>query len=49
MALPLGVSLLRPLVALNLWTFGMEAWMYAYRIPAIHKHNLKVCFFSFNT
>ena len=34
----LGASLLRPVIALNLWTFTMEAWMYATRIPAINKH-----------
>jgi len=28
--------LLRPIIALNLWTFFMEAWMYLTRIPALN-------------
>lgn len=32
-----GSGLLRPVIALNLWTFSMEAWMYALRIPALQK------------
>ncbi|KAF2095709.1 hypothetical protein NA57DRAFT_79420 [Rhizodiscina lignyota] len=34
----LGASLLRPVIALNIWTFSMEAWMYATRIPGISKY-----------
>lgn len=29
--------LLQPVIALNLWTFFMEAWMYATRIPALNR------------
>jgi len=29
--------LLQPIIALNLWTFFMEAWMYATRIPALQR------------
>ena len=28
-------GLIAPVVALNLWTFVMEIWMYATRIPAV--------------
>ncbi|TKA67790.1 hypothetical protein B0A49_06505 [Cryomyces minteri] len=35
-------SLLAPVVALNIWTFVMEGWMYATRLPAVSKYNLKV-------
>jgi len=40
--MPLTASqpLLGPLVALNLWTFGMEAWMYALRLPAMSKYGV---------
>ncbi|KAK5138754.1 hypothetical protein LTR04_004232 [Oleoguttula sp. CCFEE 6159] len=34
--------LLAPVVALNIWTFVMEGWMYATRIPAVSKYNVKV-------
>lgn len=30
-------SMLQPVVALVLWTFVMEAWLYATRIPALRK------------
>ena len=30
-------SILQPVVALVLWTFVMEAWLYATRIPALRK------------
>lgn len=29
--------LLQPIIALNLWTFFMEAWMYATRLPALQR------------
>lgn len=35
-----SASLLRPVLALNIWTFGMEAWMYATRLPAISKYKV---------
>ncbi|GIZ43762.1 hypothetical protein CKM354_000697700 [Cercospora kikuchii] len=34
--------LIKPLVTLAGWTFVMEAWMYATRIPAISKYNVSV-------
>ncbi|KAE8378036.1 hypothetical protein BDV26DRAFT_292638 [Aspergillus bertholletiae] len=34
-------GLLAPVVALNIWTFVMEAWMYKTRIPVFSKLNLK--------
>ncbi|RDI83601.1 KRR1 small subunit processome component [Venturia inaequalis] len=34
----ISTGLLAPVVALNIWTFGMEAWMYATRIPAAEKY-----------
>lgn len=41
MALNLGRSpLLRPVAAMAGWTFIMEAWMYATRIPALSKYNV---------
>ncbi|QIW94994.1 hypothetical protein AMS68_000512 [Peltaster fructicola] len=43
--LPLGVAsqpLLGPLVALNVWTFFMEGWLYATRIPAFEKYKVKI-------
>jgi hypothetical protein len=42
--IPTGIStgLLAPVIALNIWTFSMEAWMYATRIPAISKYNVNV-------
>ncbi|KAK4940299.1 hypothetical protein LTR66_001530 [Elasticomyces elasticus] len=35
-----GLSLLRPVIALNFWTFAMEAWMYATRIPAVSRYKV---------
>ncbi|KAK4999283.1 hypothetical protein LTR66_001647 [Elasticomyces elasticus] len=35
-----SLSLLRPVIALNFWTFAMEAWMYATRIPAVSKYKV---------
>lgn len=32
--------LLGPLVGLVSWTFAMEAWMYAYRIPDLSKYDV---------
>ena len=32
-------KLLGPVIGLNLWTFFMEGWMYATRIPAAYKYN----------
>jgi hypothetical protein len=42
--IPVGIStgLLAPVVALNIWTFTMEAWMYATRIPAITKYKIPI-------
>lgn len=37
-----SLALLRPPVVLALWTFAMEAWMYATRIPAVSKYNAPV-------
>ena len=37
-----SAMLLRPVVALNPWTFGMEVWMYATRIPAIAQMNPQI-------
>ncbi|KAB8224364.1 fungal-specific transcription factor domain-containing protein [Aspergillus novoparasiticus] len=34
-------ALLAPVVALNIWTFVMEAWMYKTRIPIYSKMNIK--------
>lgn len=28
-------GLLAPVFALNIWTFGVEAWMYVTRIPVV--------------
>jgi hypothetical protein len=33
-----ATALLAPILALNGWTFTMEAWMYATRIPAVLKY-----------
>ncbi|KAK5711842.1 hypothetical protein LTR17_018210 [Elasticomyces elasticus] len=41
-ALALAHPLLRPLVGLATWTFVMEAWMYAYRIPALSKYKVDI-------
>lgn len=38
----LHASLLRPVVALALWTFVMWTWMYATRIPAIFAARMKL-------
>jgi len=41
MALALDrAPLLRPVAAMAGWTFAMEAWMYATRIPAISKYKV---------
>lgn len=41
MALQVGRSpLLRPVAALAGWTFVMEAWMYATRLPAMEKYGV---------
>jgi hypothetical protein len=32
--------ILAPVIALVLWTFVMEVWLYATRIPAVIKHNV---------
>jgi hypothetical protein len=34
----ISTELLAPIVALNIWTFGMEVWMYSTRIPAVRKY-----------
>jgi hypothetical protein len=39
---PSSLALLGPAIGLNLWTFVMEVWMYATRIPAIHKFNVPI-------
>lgn len=42
MALQIGRSpLLRPVAALAGWTFVMEAWMYATRLPAMSKYGVE--------
>jgi hypothetical protein len=38
----ISTGLLGPVVALNIWTFTMEAWMYATRIAAISKYNVQL-------
>jgi len=38
----ISTGLLAPVVALNIWTFTMEAWMYATRIPAVSKYKADV-------
>lgn len=38
----INTALLRPVIALNIWTFVMEAWMYATRIPAINNNKIKL-------
>lgn len=37
-----SLELLRPVVALVVWTFVMWAWMYATRIPAILRSGMKL-------
>ncbi|KAF2755547.1 hypothetical protein EJ05DRAFT_478530 [Pseudovirgaria hyperparasitica] len=39
--MPTYIAMLGPVIGLNLWTFGMEAWMYALRLPAIGNSGLK--------
>ncbi|KAF2430901.1 hypothetical protein EJ08DRAFT_649241 [Tothia fuscella] len=43
-AIPVGISsgLLSPVIALNIWTFVMEIWMYAVRIPAVTKYKVPI-------
>jgi len=43
-SLPTTVApgLLAPVIALNIWTFGMEIWMYMTRIPAITKYKVPI-------
>jgi hypothetical protein len=38
----ISTSLLAPVIALNVWTFTMESWMYATRIPAVTKYKVKL-------
>jgi hypothetical protein len=38
--LNLSNPILAPVIALVLWTFVMEVWLYATRIPAVKKHNV---------
>jgi hypothetical protein len=38
----MSAAILRPLVALVLWTFVMWAWMYATRIPAIRRARMRL-------
>lgn len=35
-----NATLLQPVIALNIWTFAMEGWMYATRLPALSKYNV---------
>lgn len=42
MSTSLHLPLLLPAVALAFWTFVMWAWMYATRIPAIRRANMKL-------
>lgn len=37
----LAAPLLGPLITLNLWTFLMEAWLYAERLPAMTKYGVQ--------
>ncbi len=37
-----SLELLRPVVALVVWTFVMWGWMYATRIPAIHRSRMRL-------
>ncbi|HEY0132445.1 MAG TPA: MAPEG family protein [Nannocystis sp.] len=37
-----SLELLRPVVALVVWTFVMWGWMYATRIPAIHRSGMRL-------
>ncbi|EME86480.1 uncharacterized protein MYCFIDRAFT_43180 [Pseudocercospora fijiensis CIRAD86] len=39
---PLNTALVGPVIALALWTFFMELWMYSYRIPDLEKYKVKV-------
>lgn len=36
------VALLRPVIALVLWTFVMWTWMYATRLPAVRRAGMKL-------
>jgi len=38
---PSTTALIRPALALASWTFVMECWLYATRIPAISKYNVR--------
>jgi hypothetical protein len=38
----ISTGLLAPVVALNIWTFAMEGWMYATRIPAVNRYSAEV-------
>jgi hypothetical protein len=38
----ISTGLLAPVIALNVWTFTMEAWMYATRIPAVSKYKVNI-------
>jgi len=42
MAVLTDTTMLQPVVALVGWTFVMEAWMYATRIPAISKYKVDI-------
>jgi hypothetical protein len=46
MALPtspiVNISLLRPVLTLASWTFAMEIWLYATRIPAFSKYKINL-------
>ncbi|KAF7184940.1 hypothetical protein HII31_13752 [Pseudocercospora fuligena] len=39
---PLNTALVSPVIALALWTFFMELWMYSYRIPDLEKYKVKI-------
>jgi len=39
---PSTTALLRPALALASWTFIMEVWMYATRLPAVSKYNVRL-------
>lgn len=36
-----SMPLLKPIVALNLWVFVIEGWMYYVRIPAVKKYDVQ--------
>ncbi|KAK4504769.1 hypothetical protein PRZ48_002731 [Zasmidium cellare] len=37
-----NTPLVGPVIAMALWTFAMEGWMYSYRLPDISKYNVQM-------